>query len=402
MKLSGKLAAGMAAILCTGAMFGQTHPFAGPLSPPAAAQMVPPAPADSPGPESGDILDQLQERYTTLFQKVSPAVVRVNAAIPGPTPDALPTAYIWSGFFITRAGDILTTNAHLLQNATQVWVQSGRVSYPAEVKGIDLVTDVAVLHATTLPKDFSMLNLADSPESPAQGTMLMSVTCKEGELPGPSTGMVQGYSVNAGDQALPTLHLRTTIPDDGGEAGSPVVDLHGRLVGIMVASLKESRSSLVLPSRAALRVRDDLLANGKVAYGRLGFVGEQTSDTNSGVRVQVNSVEYGGPALAGGLKAGDEVRILNGTAINNEDDLRQATFYLRPGQDVALGVRRNGQDLQLTLHVGEMQLAGADQPDLKAPAQTADAAVKPSPVPGSLISGLGDLGLPPPPVEKTK
>jgi len=384
----------MAAIFCAHPAFGQTARPVDAASAPI-AEASPQVSTSGPG----DILTLLQNRYTGLFEKISPAVVRVNAAIPGPTPDAPPTAFVWTGFFITRNGDILTSNAHHLANATQIWVQCGGVGYPAEVKGLDLVTDVALLHATTLPKNFAVLDLADNPQSPAIGTMLLAVTCKEGQMPGPSTGLLQGYNVNVGDMALPTLHLRTNIPDDGGEGGSPVVDLQGRLVGMMIASLKDSRSSLVLPSHAALRVRDDLLTNGKVAYGRLGFSGEQKSDTTSGVSVHVTSVDYGGPALVAGLKSGDEVRSLGGVAINNEEDLRQATFYLRPGQEVVLGVNRGGQDIQLTLHVGEMQMAAeAKSP----PPPTADAAPKPDPAAASLIPGFSIPSLPPPPVEKIK
>ncbi len=408
MKSAGILTAGLAAILCTGAAFGQSPQPADVASAPPviAPATATPASATANDFKSGDILDALQDRYTSLFEKISPAVVSVNAAIPGPTTETPPTAYVWSGFFITRSGDILTTNAHYLQNATRVWVISGNVGFTAEVKGLDLVTDVALLHADSLPKNFAVLDLADHPDLPQKATMLMSVTCKQGQDPGPSTGLVQGYNVNVGNRELPTLYLRTNIPDDGGEGGSPVVDLQGRLVGMMIASLTESRSSLVLPSRAALRVRDDLLTNGKVAYGQLGFHGEQRSDTASGVNIFVTSVDYGGPALDAGLKTGDEVRTLNGAPINNETDLRQAAFYLRPDQDVSLGVHRDGQDLQLTLHVGEMPLATDLNKQLATEAKTtpptAATAPKPDSAPASLIPGVGDPALPPPPVEKVK
>jgi hypothetical protein len=79
--------------------------------------------------------------------------------------------------------------------------------------------------------------------------------------------------------------------------------------------------------------------------------------------------------------------------------LRQAAFYLRPGQDVTLRVHRDGQDVQLTLHVGEMPLAV--EPKAPAPA-TADAGPKPDPAGASLIPGVSNPDLPPPPVVKTK
>ena len=396
--LTRRLAAGMVAILWAGAASGQALRPVAPMSPPPAVVGSPVS--KSSGAEADDFLTLLQKRYDTLFQKAGPAVVQVNAAVPTATGD---TPYTWTGFFISKDGDILTTHAELLQEAEKttkrVWVQINRIGYPAEIKGYDLVTNLAVLHVgTPLPKDFAVLDLADSPGVPTIGSMLFAVTSKEGQLPGPSVGLLQGYNVNFGDVQLATLHLRTNIPDDGGEGGSPVLDLQGRLVGIMIWSLKDSRSSLVLPARAALRVRDDLLARGNVAYGRLGFASEQKSDAEAGVRVLVTGVDYGGPALDAGLKAGDVVRSLGGIAVNNEDDLRQAKFFLRPGQDVALGVRRGSDDLALTLHVGEVL------PDPAPVLPSAATLAKPANAVGSsnVIPGMTDPDLPPPPVLRSR
>ncbi len=399
MTLSGKRAAWVVAFLWSAAALGPPTRAADSASPAPATGTSNPV-AKAPVPEPDDILMQLQNRYYALFKKTSPAVVQVNAAVSAAASD---TPYIWTGFFVSKGGDILTTHADLLQAAEKttkrVWVQYDGVGYPAEIKGYDLVTNLAVLHLTDpLPKNFSVLDLADSTGVPEIGAMLFAITSKEGQSPGPSTGLLQGYNVNFGDVQLSTLHLRTSIPDDGGEGGSPVLDLQGRLVGIMIWSLKESRSSLILPARAALRVRDDLLTSGKVAYGRLGFVGEQKSDVEAGVRVCVTSVDYGGPALDAGLLAGDVVRSLGGADINNEDDLRQAKFFLRPGQDVALGIRRGNQDLQLTLHIGEMALNQAPVAPSTASLPKPGGAVSS----GTLMQGITDPNLPPAPVQKVK
>jgi len=398
MILTRRMAAAVVAFFWAGAAFGQATRLEVSASPMVTDSAR--SPSDNPAAQPDDFVLQLQKRYYSLFQKASPAVVQVNAAVSAAAGD---TPYIWTGFFISKNGDILTTHADLLQAAEQttkrVWVQYNRIGYPAEIKGYDLVSNLAVLHVTTpLPKDFAVLDLADSPDVPAIGAMLFAVTSKEGQLPGPSMGLLQGYNVNFGEVQLATLHLRTNIPDDGGEGGSPVLDLQGRLVGIMIWSLKDSRSSLILPARAALRVRDDLLTRGKVAYGRLGFASEQRSDAESGVRVMVTSVDYGGPALDAGLKAGDVVRSLGTMAINNEDDLRQAKFYLRPGQDVALSVRRGNEDIPLTLHIGEMP------PDPAPILPTAASLPKPAAAVGSsnVVPGIPDPNMPPPPILKGK
>ncbi len=355
-------------------------------------------------PASDDLLDLLQSRYLALAEKGRSAVVRVNAAVRVNAGDAAPTPYVWSGFFIDRNGDIITNNASHLQNAMRVWVDYNGIIYPADVVGCDPVTDIGLLHLKTPPKDFTAFDLTKSSELPPLGTMLLAVTSKLGQPPGPSPGIVQGYNVNVGEIILPTLHLRVTIPDDGGEGGSPVLDLHGQLIGMMVASLRDSRSSLVLPSRAILRIRDELLANDHhVRYGLFGFDVNPETSMESAPRLIIKSVDYGGPALAAGLKAGDVLRSVGGIPLQSNDDLRQAWFFSHPGEDLALVVLRDDAEVQLTLRVGEMPVAP--------PPSSSTVAVEATGEPGKAVVAAGgavpadplavpDSGPAVPPVEK--
>jgi serine protease Do len=370
-----RLAAGMAAIYSVGMVCAGTaqtitlssgQPASRSPTLPAAADLAATAESFVPAAGSGsttaagvDLLDLLQSRYLELAQKGCAAVVLVNAAVRSNTGDAAPTPYVWSGFFIGRNGDIITNNARYLQNAMQVWVDYNGVKYPADVVGCDPVTDVGLLHLSVPPKDFEVLDLTEVTDLPPKGTMLVAVTSKLGQPPGPSPGIVQGYNANVGEHNLPTVNLRVNIPDDGGEGGSPVLDLHGRLIGMISASLRDSRSSLVLPARAVLRIRDELLATGHVTYGLFGFDVEANTSAETAPQLVVKSVDYGGPALAAGLKAGDVLRSVGGVVLQSNDDLRQVWFFSHPGQDLALVVQRDKSDIQLTLHVGEMPVAAA-------------------------------------------
>jgi len=378
-----------------------------------------PKPANNPAapaslePTAGDFL-ALQQRYVSLFAQIQPAVVQIFVTRAGDSKDGTPTVYLCTGFFVGRDGSILTTNAHLLNGAERVWFEQDGIPYAAQVAGIDLVTDLALLRAAKLPNNFSVISLSDSPDLPPIGTMLLAVTCKRGNDPGPSPGLVEGYNTDYGDQPLPTLHLRTSIAHDGGEGGSPVFDLEGRLVGIMVAALPETRSSLVLPARAAQRVREDLLNHGSVRYGRFGFLINQFVTAETGPQVLIKSVEYGGPAANAGLRIGDMLLSIGGTPIHTDRDLRQIAFFAHPGEFVAVRVRRDGRDVEMPLEVGEMSLEAP-----AAPSTTPDAGSAPglplaptTPPPhappnhttapdvagGGNQSASGNLTTPPPPV----
>jgi S1-C subfamily serine protease len=304
----------------------------------------------------GDFM-ALQQRYIELFNQTRPAVVKIKIlASDGIT-------YLSTGFFVSKEGYIVTANAHLLSEAVRVVFEHDGVPYIADVVGVDLVTNVALLHAPKLPADFGVLDLPGDAELPPIGTMLLAVTCKHGDDAGPSPGILQGYDVKHDEQSLHALFLRTNIPDDGAESGSPVFDLEGRLVGLMVVTLPEMRSiSLLLPTRALLRVREDLLNHGHVLYGHFGFSGTQIVTAEAGSQVLVDDVEYGGPAATAGLKVGDLLLAMDGVPIHADADLIQATFFAHPGEYVTMKVRREGNELSLPLLVGEMKMEAAPAP----------------------------------------
>ena len=309
-----------------------------------------PAPVGNTTVTGGDFM-ALQQRYIELFNQTAPAVVKIKIlASDGIT-------YLSTGFFVSKEGYIMTANAHLLAEAVRVVFEYGGVSYLADVAGVDLVTNVALLRAPKLPPDFGVMDLPGDAGTPPIGTMLLAVTCKHGDDAGPSPGILQGYDVKHDEQSLHALFLRTNIPDDGAESGSPVFDLEGRLVGMMVVTLPETRSiSLLLPTRALLRVREDLLNHGRVLYGHFGFSGTQIVTAEAGSQVLIDDVEYGGPAATAGLKVGDLLLAMDGTAIHADADLIQATFFAHPGDYVTVKVRREGNELSLPLLVGEMKL----------------------------------------------
>jgi serine protease Do len=68
--------------------------------------------------------------------------------------------------------------------------------------------------------------------------------------------------------------------------------------------------------------------------------------------VLVESVEEGGPAAKAGVKAGDVILKLGGTAIRDGEDLRRELGRMEPGQEVALAVLRDGKPLDLKVKLG--------------------------------------------------
>jgi S1-C subfamily serine protease len=316
-------------------------------------------PTDEASVESKNFV-ALQNRYVDLFKQFRSAVVHVNAATSAGADAKTTQINAWSGFFVSKNGYVLTSNANLLQQAqqqkTNIWIEQDGVSYAAEVTGCDLVTNLALLHLLKLPKDgtYVPIDITQNSEPLPVGSLLLAVTCQMDQSPGPSAGMLQGYPINYDHHALPTAHMLVNIPDDLGESGSPVFDLQGRFAGIMIASLPKSNSSLVLPAKAAARVREDFLDRGKVAYGHLGFEAQAISETDAGMSEVITNISYGGPAQVAGLKTDDVLLSISETPIHNDEDLQQVLFFTHPGQYVTVTVRRGNQEKDFPLEVGEL------------------------------------------------
>lgn len=257
---------------------------------------------------------------------------------------------IGTGFFISKEGHVMTT-ANVVEGATRVWIQYEDTFHFACVVGYDTNTNIAILQLHRVPQSLTFIRIDENLDLPTPGTFLLGATCKLGLDPGPTFGMVSGWDREYLEVLLPTTFIRTNIPSDGGEGGSPVFDLKGRFVGMMMFQLSDIHSSFVVPARAILRIRDDLMFSGKVAYGYLGVEIDQEASLASGRHLVVGKTLPKSPAAHAGLQHGDKLLEFNDVKIKRLSDLNHATFFARPGQYLSLKIRRNGKDLKVPVKI---------------------------------------------------
>ena len=123
------------------------------------------------------------------------------------------------------------------------------------------------LRLNTLPREFRFLHLVDSADLPPVGTLVVRLSMPLEFDPTPELGMVTGHESRFGGRLFPCIYIRTSIPGSPGDGGSAYLDLNGRLIGLNVVSIPEIGATYVIPARAALRIREDLLAEGSVVRG---------------------------------------------------------------------------------------------------------------------------------------
>ena len=301
--------------------------------------------------ENGDFLS-LQKRLIGIFEENKDAIVHVKAAYQRLTESGDPDIEVrmGTGFFISREGHILT-NAVLASDADRVWIVHNGIEYPAESVGDDKPNNLSLLQLSNLPRKFNFLHLTDSPDLPAIGTMVVRLSTPFALDPTPYLGIIAGQESGFGERMFPCTYIRTSIPRAVGEDGAPLLDFNGNLVGVQIGILRELQASYFLPTRAALRIRDDLLFSGKVTYGWIGFDVEEQNTIKNGMQIVLSKIYPETPAESAGMFPGDVLVNIGDYDIKQVSDVRNAIFYTREGQFVSIKVIRDGEEFDYNMRV---------------------------------------------------
>lgn len=226
-------------------------------------------------------------------------------------------------------------------------------------------SNFALLRLATPPRNPVILPL-ESTDTPRTGTFVVAVTAPLDLGPTPSFGLIAGQDRGFAERTFPIRFIRVSVPANPGEGGSPVLDLSGRVIGMMIASVPELRASYVLPVRALQRLRDDVIFHGGVRPGWVGLDLEEQVGTRS---VLVKEVLPGTPAAAAGLAAGDLLLQMDGQPVKGLDEFRESSFYARIGQLVSLRIRRGTEvkDLVVTVAAKPPPAAVVEQTERESP-----------------------------------
>jgi len=273
--------------------------------------------------------------------------VQVFAATDPDNKDEKSVLFVGSGFLISKEGHILT-NASIAYNADRIWIEHAGIPRAAEIIGQDVITNLSVLQLVKPLEGEPHVKLAETTQLPEVGSTAIAITRQMGLPPSPSQGMVTGHNIAFGNRPLPAVYLRVSIPSKTGEGGSPVFDLNGQLIGIMIATLPEIDSSFVLPTKAIRRIRDDIIFSGEVKYAWFGL----RAHLEHGKFVIIDAIEPDGPAANSELKIGDSLISIGDFIIKSDSDLRDASFYTPPGQRVTVKVNRGEKEFEYSIEVG--------------------------------------------------
>ena len=283
---------------------------------------------------------------------------------------------VGSGFILSADGFIMT-NAHVVDGADEVLVTlTDKREFKARIIGADKRTDVAVvkIEAAGLP----FVKIGDVNRLKV-GEWVMAIGSPFGLENSVTAGIVSAKQRDTGDY-LP--FIQTDVAINPGNSGGPLLNLRGEVVGINSQIYSRSGGfmgiSFAIPIDEAMRVSDQLRANGRVIRGRIGVqIAPVTKEVAEAIGLGkptgalVQSVEAGGPADKAGVEAGDIITRVEGKLVEKSGDLPRLVGGTRPGSKATLQIFRRGATKELSVTVGEFE---PERPSRRAQAEPSGAA----------------------------
>ena len=273
-----------------------------------------------------------------------------------------------SGVIFDAKNGYIVTNAHVVDNATEITVtlQDGR-DLTATVVGSDVASDVAVLKVPS--ESLVQVALGDSTHLEV-GDFVVAIGNPFGLQHTVTSGIVSGLGRSGINPDGYEDFIQTDASINPGNSGGALVNLRGELVGINSAILSRSGGNIgigfAIPVNMARSIMDQLLKYGSVKRGLLGVnIYSLTPDMAKSLNIAgqqgvlVSQITEGSAAANAGIKPGDVITSINGQTIKSNGELRNAIGLSRVGDKLDVALIRDRKPIHVTATITELPTAAS-------------------------------------------
>ncbi len=313
-----------------------------------------------------------------IYRAVAPGVVNINTTSYARDFFGFvePREGSGSGSILDQEGNILT-NFHVVEGAQKLSVSlGGQKTYAAKFIGGDPDTDLAVIRLIEKPREpLTIVSLGDS-DKLAVGQKVLAIGNPFGLDRTLTTGVISGLQrpIRARNNRLIEGAIQTDASINPGNSGGPLLDSHGRMIGINSQIVSPSGVSaglgFAIPANIAKRIVPQLVSFGTVRRPRLGITTRDVAVLKNQVEMPVNDgvliweVAPGGAAANAGLQGltqtengdvelGDIIVGIDGEKVGNTDDLSRILDKHQVGETVRIDVFRNGKRATVSVRLTE-------------------------------------------------
>ena len=246
-----------------------------------------------------------------------------------------------TGFFIDPAGTLFTAFA-VGADTENLTVEMDGKEVPARQVLTDRRSGLAILKVDNVPTP--TLPIGHSKELEV-ATPVLTVGFPLDLPQTPSFGMVAGFDKKYLGRYFPTTHVRVNLTAQRGEAGAPLLNFKGEVVGILVSTVDNGAACYALPIDAAEKIRSDYVRFGEARHGWIGINVASASEPAEGSTAEFTDIMPGTPAAESGAKPGDILLQVGRTPVHEPEDVIDASFFITAGDKVPITVLRGKEKL---------------------------------------------------------
>jgi S1-C subfamily serine protease len=319
------------------------------------------APQDQKLTDDSHLLDAYSKTVVQVANEVSDAVVQIKVKKNKGTVvngRKRPPFSSGSGFIISTDGYVVT-NSHVINDAKaiEVVLQDGRI-LTGEIIGDDPATDIAVLQIDA--NNLTPIRFGDSDQLQV-GQLAIAIGNPYGFQYSLTAGVVSalGRTLRSESGRLIDDVIQTDAALNPGNSGGPLVDSHGRVIGVNTAVILPAQGlCFAVASNLAQYIVGKLIMEGKVRRGYIGIAGQVVRfnskvinrfqlNVNSGIHIQ--EVEPNGPTHNSELKVGDIIIGFEDQLVQSIDDLHKHLVESTIDKIVNIKVLRSGKVFNVTV-----------------------------------------------------
>ncbi len=320
---------------------------------------------------SQGVLEEMQKEMAGIVEKASPSIVTISTKTSQLCPagrndgilsffrdERTRTVYyqrICSGLVYNDEGYIITKSNVLYDHDEITVTLSDGTSIKPIYVGREKASGITVLKVGD--KELAAPHLSDRGEIPI-GSWAAVIGNSMGVSPTISMGIISGH--------LPDGMLQLSTIVSPGNNGSPIFDLQGNVIGLLVAMLNVDDQTVPIGHNHAIfsevgialsihRIReivDDIIASYEEDLGWLGIQFRANPELPTAI-IEIYDIVLGSPADQAGLRKGDKLVKYYNHDLSNCVHLGDLIRKTKPGSVVPVSFLRNNTLLNVFVKVGD-------------------------------------------------
>ena len=279
-------------------------------------------------------LQAINDELTALIGSVLPSTVTIEGYSKDLTEDSQGSGWMY-------APELVVTNHHVIEGLADPMTVSpvGQASLMGAVIGSDPENDIAVIRV----KGLAGSPLVLEEQTPRLGELCVAIGSPHSYRESASLGIISGLSrqIRLSDGTVIEEMIQTDASVNPGNSGGPLVNIHGRIVGMNTMGPAET-VNMAIPAETLAAVIPELVQHGSVLRASIGISISLITHSGSDGVTQAIRVRKVKDTEQSPLLSGDILLEINGRRLARRIDVIRALNRDSVDQRLEVLIERDG------------------------------------------------------------